>query len=372
MKKLIISICTVFCLLATPLSSIEWGGLLFNDTGVSTPDFKDITVNQADGVSLWLKSPLGADSGFYFSSEVLYKFNIEIPIGDDPVFTQVIDLPLLKVYGDLVTDSGVLSLSAGRFYYVDGTSAVLSQIIDGVSVSYALPTVKAGGFVGYTGLLNALNVPMAAVPEKDNNIYNLAYPYLPIGVFVELPALGGNQSLEFDVYHLLDFGSAKTNMTYANVILSGPITNIVYYNAATSLGLMNFKDVMNYSSLSFLVFPSEALSLNAGVTFATAAEQGSLTAYTSPSPVSIASAGKITPKAAVTFTTKNMCIDFGGNFVLAYNDKKYEPSNTDWNAGIIYNIFSDLQVGFTVNTSFDVSGAKAHNYNAKLNISLAF
>ena len=210
MKKLIISICTLFCLLTAPLSSIEWGGLFFNDSGVSTPDFKDITVNQSDGVSIWVKSPLGADSGFYFSSEVLYKFNIEIPVGDDVVFTQVIDLPLLKVYGDLVTESGVLSLSAGRFFYVDATSAVLSQIIDGVSVSYGLPTLKIGGFLGYTGLLNALNVPMAAVPEKDNNIYNLAYPYLPIGVSVELPALGGNQSLEFDIYHLLDFGSNKT------------------------------------------------------------------------------------------------------------------------------------------------------------------
>lgn len=370
MKKFILSVCTVLCLM-TPLSAVEWGGLLFNDTGVSTPDFSDITVNQADGVSVWVKSPLG-NSGLSFSSEVLYKFNIEIAKGASPAFTQLVDLPLLKVSGDLNMGGGILSLNAGRFYYVDGTSAVISQIIDGVSVAYALPLVKVGAFAGYTGLLNALNVQMAVIPEKDNKIYNMAYPYLPVGGFADISILG-NQSLEFDGYYLLDLGSAeeKLNLCYINAILSGPITNIIYYNLATSLGFANFKDVMNYSSFSLLVFPTEALSLNAGVTFATT-EQASLTSYTSLAPASMTAAGKITPKASLSFTTKNMCIDFGGNFVLAYNDSKYEPSNTDWNVGFIYNIFSDLQLGFNVNTSFDVTGANAHNYNAKLNLSLAF
>lgn len=372
MKKFILSVCTVLFLM-TPLSAVEWGGLFFNDSGVSTPDFKDITVNQSDGVSVWIKSPLGATSGLSFSSEVLYKFNLEIAKGSSPVFTQIVDLPLLKISGDLNMGGGILSLNAGRFYYVDGTTAVISQVIDGVSVSYGLPLIKFGGFAGYTGLLNSLNVPMAVVPEKDNKFYNPAYPYLPLGGFVDLPSLFGNQSLEIDAYYLLDLGSAeeKLNLCYANAILSGPITNSIYYNLATSLGFANFSDVMNYSAFSLLVFPTDALSLNAGVTFATT-EQGSLKSYTSLAPVSMTAAGKITPKASVSYTTKNMCIDFGGNFVLAYNDSKYEPSNTDWNVGIIYNIFSDLQLGFTVNTSFDVTGANAHNYNAKLNLSLAF
>ena len=371
MKKLIISICTLFCFLA-PLSSIEWGGLLFNDTGVSTPDFKDITVNQSDGVSLWVKSPLGEDTGFYFSSEVLYKFNIEFIKGSSPAFTQLVDLPLLKVSGDLNTGAGVLSLNAGRFYYVDGSAAVISQIIDGVSVSYTLPLIKVGGFLGYTGLLNSLNVPMAFAPTKDTKIYNMAYPYLPVGGFVDFSILG-NQNLEFDAYYLLDLGKAeeKTNLIFANAVLSGPITNIIYYNFATSLGFANMKNMMNYSSFSVLMFPSEALSLSAGINFATT-EQSSFVSYTSLAASSLAAVGKITPKASLTFTTRNMCIDFGGNFVLAYTDKKYEPSNTDWNIGIIYNIFSDLQIGFNVNTSFDVTGANAHNYNAKLNLSLAF
>lgn len=372
MKKLIISICTVLCLFVTPLTAVEWGGLLFNDSGVSTPDFKDITVKQSDGISLWLKTPLGTNSGFYFSTEALYKFNLEINKDAGTSFTQIVDLPLLKVSGDIAAGPGLLSLNAGRFFYVDGSTAVISQVVDGVSVSYTLPVVKVGAFAGYTGLLNGLNVSMAVSPEKDNQIYNMAYPYLPLGGFVELPALGGNQSLELDAYYLLDLGSAKNNLCYANLVLSGPIANSVYYNAATSLGFINFKSMMNYSALSFLVFPSNSISLNAGVTFGSAADQGTFASFTSLSPVSFAAAGKITPKVGLTFTTETLCFDLGGNFVLLYDAGKYSPSNTDWNIGVIYNIFSDLQVGFSADASIDLTEAKANNFNVKLNISLAF
>lgn len=373
MKKLIVSICTAFCLMAAPLSAIEWGGLLFNDSGVSTPDFSAITIKQSDGVSFWVKTPLGEDSGLYFSSEALYKFNIDIPLKGDTTFTQIVDVPLLKVSGDLNLGSGVLSLNAGRFYYVDASSAVIAQVVDGVSVSYGLPLVKVGGFVGYTGLLNALNTPMAVAPEKDNKFYNMAYPYLPVGVTFELPSLLGNQSLEFDGYYLLDLGSAKdkNNLFYASAILSGPITNSIYYNLDTTVGLLNFKDAMNYSSLSLLVFPSEAVSFTAGATFGSA-DQGPFVNYASIATSSILAAGRITPKVGLSYTTGSMYAGVNGDFMLAYADSKYSPSNTDWNIEFIYNIFTDLQVGLTVNTTFDLTEAKANNYVAKLNISLAF
>ena len=370
MKKLLFSLCTVFCIFAAPVASMEWGGLLFNDTGASATDFSGVTINQSNGVSFWVKSPLG-ESGLAFSSEFLYKFNLEITKGVDPVFTQLIDVPLLKVAGDLEAGSGILTLNAGRFYYVDSSTAVLSQVVDGVSVAYGLQTVKFGGFVGYTGLLNALNTPMAMAPEKDQKFYNMAYPYVPVGAFVEFPAMGGNQSLEIAAYYLLDMGAAKTNLCYANLVLSGPITNSVYYNLTTSMGIVEFKDLMNYSSVAFMIFPSDAVSLNAGATFASA-DQGSLKSFMSPSINSVLAAGKITPKVALTYSTENMCIDFGGDFILAYDGSKYAPSTTDWNVGFIYNIFTDLQLGLSVNTSFDVTGANAHNYKANLNLSLAF
>ena len=371
MKKLIVSICTALCLMVSPLAAFEWGGLISNDSGITTPDFKDITFKQSDGISLWGKSPLGKDSGFYFSGEALYKFNLEIAKDTDPALTQIFDIPLLKFYGDIKIGENLLSLNAGRFFYSDATASVLSQIIDGVDLSYKLETLSLGFFLGYTGLLNSLNTQMAVAPEKDNQVYNMAYPYLPVGASLEFPALPANQSLQLAAYYLADLGSNKVNLTYAELVLSGPITNSIFYNAATTFGFANFKDPMNCSSLAFLFFPSDSISLNAGVTFGTA-DQGPFVNFTSLAPSSLSAAAAIAPKLAFTFTTGDLCLDLDGNFVLAYEDSKYAPASTNWNLGFVYNIFSDLQVGLTVNTTFDLTDAKENNYAAKLNISLAF
>lgn len=385
MKKLILSVCTAFCIMAAPLAAVEWGGLFSNETGVTTPDFSAITINQSNALSLWVKSPLGSGTGLYFSSEALYKYKLSIPVGEKIEFTHFVDVPLLKISGDLNLGAGVLSLNAGRFFYVDSSSAIISQIVDGASISFALPVVKVGGFVGYTGLLNSLNtssVTMAVSSTKENNVYRLAYPYLPLGLTIEFPSLAGNQSIEIDGYFLADVGAGtekegdpsvkeKSNLFYANLIASGPIANSVYYNAGTTIGMQNFKNLMNYSSVSFLVFPSEAVSFNAGVSFGSA-EQGPFKLYKSLAPVSITAAGKIVPKTGFSYTVGNMYLGLNGDVMLAYADKKYTPSTTDWNVEFFYNIFTDLQVGLTVSTTIDLTAAKANNYDAKLNLALAF
>lgn len=374
MKKLIVSICTAFCLMAAPLAAFEWGGLFSNDSGISTPDFKSITFQQSDGISLWAKSPLGENTGLYFSSEILYKFNLQVE-GGKPSIAHIADLPLLKVSGDVNAGAGILSLTAGRFFYVDSSSAVISQVVDGLSIAYALPVVKVGVFAGYTGLLNALNTPMAVSPKKENKVYNMAYPYLPAGLTVEFPSLAGNQSLEFDGYFMLDLGTNKAaekqNMLYANAVLSGPIANAVYYSAGTTFGFVNFKDLMNYSSLSVMIFPSQTVSVSMGASFGSG-EQGPFKDFVSLSTTSITAASKITPKLALSFTSGNLYLGLNGDFVLAYEESKYKPSNTDIGAEFLYNIFSDLQAGFSLNATIDLTEAKANDYGAKLNISLAF
>ena len=374
MKKVIISICTVLCLLAFPLSAMEWGGLLSNDSGVSiaAPD-NDLTFKQSNGISLWFNSPLGEDSGFSLSGETIYKYYLTIMKDVDPQFLQIFDVPLLKVAGDVQAGSGLLSLNAGRFYYVDTSTAVLSQPIDGISVSYNLPVVNFGLLAGYTGLLNSLNVSMTFPSEKDNDIYRMAYPIVPIGASLEFPSFAGNQSFKIDAFYLLDCGSGedKENLCYANLILSGPITNIVYYNLATSLGFVNFEDMMNYSAFSLMIFPTQLLSINAGVTYGSA-EQGPFKQFISVNSSAMAASGKITPSAGFTVTAGNLCFDLNGNFVLAYDGEKYSGTNSDINANFIYNVFSDLQIGLSVNASIDVTGANAHTYGANLNVSLAF
>ena len=368
MKKVLISICTAFCLMVMPLSAFEWGGLFSNNVGVTTPE---TTVKLADSISLWFNSPLGQDSGFAISGETIYKFNLAIPVGGETEVSHIFDLPLLKVSGSIDAGAGLFTINAGRFYYVDPTGAVISQTIDGVSAGYSVSGMNVGLFAGYTGLLNSLNVPMAVASTKTNNVYRMAYPYLPLGLTFEVP-FAANQSVELGAYYLVDCGSNKNNLCYADLVLSGPITNFMYYNVATSFGFVNnFKDIVNYSALNLMLFPTQEISVNAGVSYGSA-EQGPFKSYTSLASVALTAANAITPKAGFTFTTGNMCIDFNGDYVLAYNEGKYKGANTNLSASFIYNIFSDLQIGLTGNASIDVSGAKANTYGGNLNIALAF
>ena len=373
MKKILITICTVFLMIAAPVSAFEWGGLISNDTGIQTPDFKNITLNQADGVSLWFNTPIGAD--FALSGEVLYKFKLSKAGSANAVITNIADLPLLKFSGQTQAGSGKLSVSAGRFAYVDNAGAVVSGTIDGASVDYAFSVVDIGLFAGSSGLLNTLNNPSLERADytKEANIYDMAYAYAPVGLSFELPYLFGNQSLSIQAYALLDCGKheTKSNNFYANLALSGPITNTVYYNLASSAGLIDFKKFMNYSGFTLLVFPAQTVSINAGAEFTTA-DDGKLAAFYSP--LAAKTGGQLAPKLGFTFGTDDMCFDLGGKYILQYANSSYAGYGAEINSSFIYNIFSDLQVGLSFNGFIDTTADKleGNRFTANLNIALAF
>lgn len=364
MKKLLLAVCTALFIISAPLGAMEWGGLITNDSGISTPDFSDITFNQANGISLWVNSPLGEN--FTFAGEASYKFKFQKPKDVDPVITHIVDVPLLKISGDVSTDSGVVSVNAGRFNYVDGAGAVYSNTLDGVSVEYALPVVKFGAVAGYTGLLNSLSTYLPS--ENDNKFYNMAQALVPVGAFVDF-SLFANQSLAVQGYAILDFASDAQKAYYANVILSGPITNSLFYSLASSFGSVDFKNLMNYSALTFMAFPSEVLSINGGVEFGSAEEQGPFSAFYS---LASAAGGKISPKLGLTVATSNMSFDLSGKYNLTYDGSSYKGTDAEAGAGLVYNIFSDFQIGLKFNAVIDTAGGDNNNYVANLNVALAF
>ena len=371
MKKFLVSVCTALFILSAPLSAFEWGGVIKDDTGITTPDFKDITFKQSNALSLWFKAPFG-NSGFKLTAEGLYKYNLSVSKAATE-FVNIADLSLFKVDGKIDAGSGLLSLSAGRFAVADATGAVIAQTSDGISVNYALDTVKLGAYAGYTGLLNSLNVPMATAPQKDIKVYNPAYPYAPLGLTVELPSLVLNQNVTLQGYALLDCGANKSSMYYANLVLAGPVTNIIYYNLSTTLGSVNFKNFMNYTGFTLYIFPTNEIAVNAGLDFGTA-DQGNTAAFTSIAVKSGDVSGKIVPRVSFTYGTDDMCLELGGKYRIAYDTAKakYAGAGADINAGFVYNIFSDLQIGLNINALIDTTEAKQNNFTANLNIALAF
>ena len=375
MKKIILTICTLFFVFASPLAAMEWGGVLSNDTGIETPDFSNITFKQSNGVSIWFNTPIG--EAFALSGEVLYKYNFVKPQNVDGTFTNIIDVPLFKFAGDIQAGDGVLSLAAGRFSYVDNAGSVVATTVDGASIDYSLSIVKIGFLGAYTGLLNSLNGSVEAA-GKNNKFYDFSYGYAPLGLNVEFPYLLGNQALGIQAFAILDCGdkTTKTNNYYANLALSGPITNIIYYSLSSSFGFVDFKDLMNYSALSVMVFPAETVSINAGVEYGSAYDDSMVMYY---SPLAQKTGGKILAKAGFTYGTDVMCFDLGFKYTIGYDsgNKKFDASTTvgsgaELNTGLVYNIFSDLQAGLSFTAFFDSTQNKANKYTANLNIALAF
>ncbi len=371
MKKILVSICTALFILAAPLSAFEWGGVLKDDTGITTPDFKAITFNQSNSISLWFKAPFG-ESKFKLTGEGFYKYNLSVT-KEGLTFSNIADLTLFKIDGKVNAGAGLLTINAGRFSTADATGAVFAQTSDGLSIVYSLPVVKFGLYGGYTGLLNYLNVPMAITPEKENKVYSMAYAVAPMGVTIELPSLFLNQKLTLQGYALLDCGKNKSNMFYGNIALAGPITNSIYYNLASSVGSVNFKNLMNYSSFALYIFPIKEISINAGAEFGSA-EQGKLAAYTSASVKGTGASGMIAPNLTFIYGNDVLCLEFGGKYNLTYNTEKsnYAGTGADINAGFVYNIFSDLQVGLNATARLDLTEAKQNDFEAKLTMALAF
>ena len=73
MKKILLTICALFFVFASPLAAFEWGGLLTDNTGIQTPDFQNITLNQSNGISLWLNAPVGEDFSFAAAGSVFFS-----------------------------------------------------------------------------------------------------------------------------------------------------------------------------------------------------------------------------------------------------------------------------------------------------------
>lgn len=370
MKKLLVAICTALFIVAAPLSAFEWGGVITDSTGVSTPNFNNLSLKQQNGISLWFNTALG-DTDLFFSGEGVYKFKLVKAASTEAQLIHVADIPLLKISGDIQTATGVVSLNAGRFSYVDGTGSVFKGSLDGVGVDFTLPIVKLGFVAGYTGLLNELNANLSNInttPEKQ--FYDFSAKTAPVGFSVEFPALFANQSLGFQGYGVLETDNFDASGYYFNLLLSGPITNSIYYNLVSSVGSVNtFKSIMNYSAFTLIAFPSETVAINAGVEYGSAQGQGSLATFTAPG---YSYNGDIVPKAGFTYATSTMSLDLSGSYILGYDGTKYSGTRADVNAGFIYNIFSDFQVGLAFTGQIDVTGGNDSSYNLYLNVALAF
>lgn len=381
-KKRFYSLAAALLFSITSLTAMDWGGILKNSSKALLPNFLDFGLSQTNDVYLWMNTPLG-NSNMFFSAEGLYEFNYYYA-NETGLVSNYLDLDLFKFYGDFeFENSNTLSISLGRFTVSDASAAIYAQNIDGLFVKYNAGFINFSTYAGYTGLLNSQKVSMldgeAQVFAYKSALYSLSNPYLPFNASIEFPALFGNQSFVFQLNGCADFGEQKANRFYATLWLTGPISNMCFYNVATVFGTKNFSSLMNFSTLDLYVYLSDIFFFSAGAEYASG-KQGPFSPYvgiTSRPVVASLTAPETSasflPKVSATVILNQMSLALTGKFYMACPESSFEAQGAEMDFYLTYSIFPDFQIGVDVTSYFDVTSQKDNNnLTATLRFAVSF
>ena len=383
-KKKLTSLIAAIFVCTSALSAFEWGGVEKTTSEILFPQFNNFGFSQTASSFLWLNSPIGnSENNLYFSSELMYKFSLYAS-GDDKSVSNILDIDLLKLSKETeFENTNTLSFAAGRFSVADSTSVIFNQVFDGALLKYQNNMFIVSGFAGYTGLLNSQNISMlggdGSIFASEKAVYSLANPYVVIDGNLTFPSLWGNQTMGLQANGFVDLGKDKASRYYATFLMSGPITNSLFYNATTTFGSKNFNNLMNYSNLSLYYYPLDMFFLSSGIEYASG-KNGGLSPFvgiTSRTIVSSVSAPETTsailPNLSVNIVLNQLFASLSGKILVAMPDSSAKVNGVESDMSISYNIFSDFQIGLDVTAYFDVTSAKTdNNFTATFKAAVSF
>ncbi|WP_407425055.1 hypothetical protein [Treponema sp.] len=394
LKKIFLSAALIS--LSVPLFSFDFGGLLSNTTKFSGKEVSDLTLDQKNSISLWLKTPVSEDGLSYFVTEGSFstEYDDSIPASDDKLLLTG-DLSLFKLVIHQELSSGDLTISTGRFYNEDLTGIIYSQNGDGLKAEFQGARFNVSAFGVYTGLLNAKNTtiltdasPANTSPElsdKPKKLYVLADKYAVAGLVFDLPNLiaAHGLSLEGLASVSLDSETADYNRFYGTVLLSGPIVSSVFYDLSSTLGFSKYDDgdmeKSNLSKIAVTAYPSfKSMSVSLNGVYASG-KQGSFEffkGFTSNSAVNSLAEPEYSAlaKAGLSATIKpvsNVLAALSADMVFDAA-KEIEYQGFQYSANANWQIVSDVSAGLSFGQYFDNDDSGNNKTQLKINASIAF
>ena len=376
MKRLFTIILSALIILS-PLSAFDFGGYFDNNSKISAPFGSDLSFDQANSIALWISSPI--NENFYIKAEGTYKFSYNYPSNN---ITHIADLDLLKISGTIPLSKGSIDLAFGRFIYSDLTNTIFSQNCDGVSFKYSTPSLAVSAYAGFTGLLNSNAVTILTETGKftpKNEIYALNAFYVPVVASVSLPMLFLNQTLAFQASGFVDVTGDLYNRVYATVDLSGPLATFLFYDFSTTFGTENFKNVMNYSNLSFSIFPTNNIYISTGVIYASGDHLGlkpfrGFSSHPVASEISLEASNCLIPSlsANISLLQSKMLVSVTGKGVFQFAADSIDATGIQGDASVIYNIFPDFQVGLSGTVFKGFKDTSLDKFSATVKFAITF
>lgn len=377
MKKRIISGLFAACLISS-VFAISWSGMIDDNTKLSANnDFSAITLNQSNGIYLTLTSNLNESASLRFAGEGLYKYNLDSDFSTKTYsLKNIADIDLLKLSGEWIIGDGHLGMALGRFKYSDYSGVVFSQVSDGLYLAYDTVKIKASLYGGYTGLLNRLNVSMIenGYNEKDQ-FYALCPMYVPVLADISYKALFETHTIGLQGAAYIPLKEENTMKVYGTLIANGYLGTKASYDARVTLGSEKFDGLMMDAMLDANFYVRSDIRVTAGAEYASG-EQGSLKPFQTLSSRSFGNApfynGVIVPKLGALYTTKKLYVSLTERVVISMPEKEAKLDGFDTSLNLVYNIFSDLQVGLDAGAYICKESKALSNYYATVKAVLAF
>lgn len=366
MKKKLSFIVFSFILISSAVA-FEWGGTLKNDSRVSINAEKLVVYNQTNSLNVWLSVPITKDNVWNFYVEGNYKFLLR-PVPKPVFIINILDIPLLKVSGQINVGNVPLKLAVGRFKVTDFTSKIINNTCDGVLANAAIGFVNIDAYFGFTGLTNQLTssgflAKNGTLNVKNGNLYVLDNPFIPAIVKLSLPSIFANQSIVMQGLVAIDCSEEKNSKYYATVGLEGPLYSNLFYELKTTISTESFNSISNLSTIMLTWFPTRSIRLHLMTDYASGGELcfdnfRTVSSFSQSELTIVELSDALIPSAGVSFSLKNFYAYFDVKGVFSIDDDlKFKYVIAKLNSNL--NLFSDLQIGFDVNGIFATSEKKA-------------
>ena len=376
MKKIILGIFAAG--IFSSAFALSWGGLIDNNSRFSAnDDFSVIGLNQSNGIYFSLNSPVNKSGNVKFSAEALYKYSLngDFDSGDFEL-KNIADCDLLKISGNWAVGKGSFALNVGRFMYSDFSATVFNQTSDGLYLSYNSHKIGASLYAGYTGLLNRLNVAMIDNEyEEDEQFYRLCPGYIPLIADFSYKTLFGTSTIGLQAEFFVPTSDKNEIKAYGTLSYTGLFGTKGNYNAKFIVGTEKFDGIMLDGKLDLNFFVIKNMVLTAGGEYASGA-QGDIKPFVTISARSFGGApfynGVIVPKAAIVYAANKLYAGITERVIIAMPAEEAKLDGFDTSVNILYNLFSDLQIGCDIGAYICTEEKTLNNYSATIKASLAF
>ena len=378
MKKIILSTLLAVSCVFSSLSALSWSGIIDNNSKLSAnDDFSQLGLKQSNGIYLSLASNLNEAGNLRFVAEGLYKYNLDCSFpGSASHFTNILDIDLLKFAGNWAVGDGLFALSLGRFQYSDFSGSVFSQVSDGVYLSYDTLKTKTALYAGYTGLLNRLNVSMTEnMPDPGDQLYALCPKYVPVALDFTYKALFESNTIGLQALCFIPVTEKNTMKFYGTLVANGYFGTLGSYDVRVTLGTEKFENMMLDVKLDTNFYVNSNLVVLAGAEYASG-DQGIIKPFLTVSSFTFGNSplqnGAIVPKAGLVFAANKIYAGLTERVILSMPVDKIAFNGLDTSVNVLYNLFSDVQIGLDIGAYVCIESKDLSSYFATLKASLAF